>query len=111
MIRRLWSRDVLLSGPALLGYLAGVKLLLHFYFNSYYAYQRDELYFIACGEHLAWGYVDVGPLAMWLGRLSREELEGVAVRAPVVRGRPDLDVASVVQEISFVFGSGEGPLI
>lgn len=47
---------------------------LHFYFNSYYGYQRDELYFIACGEHLDWGYVDVGPLAMWLGRLSREIL-------------------------------------
>ena len=74
MNKRAPSREVLLSGPALVAYLAAFKLLLHFYFNSYYGYQRDELYFIACGEHLAFGYVDVGPLTMWLGRLSREVL-------------------------------------
>lgn len=67
-------RGLLRTELALLGGMAALKLLLHFCFNSYYGYQRDELYFIACGEHLAWGYVDVGPLAMWLGRLSREVL-------------------------------------
>jgi len=68
------TKEVLLSDLAILFYLAAFKLVLHLYFNRYYGYQRDELYFIACGEHLAWGYVDVGPLAMWLGRLSREVL-------------------------------------
>jgi len=62
------------SGPAIVIYIAVVKLLIHFYFNafSYYGYLRDELYFIACGKHLDWGYVDIGPLTVWIGRLSRE---------------------------------------
>ena len=64
------------SGAAIVAYLAVLKLLLHFYFNafSYYGLLRDELYFIEAGKHLDWGYVDVGPLTMWMGRLSRELL-------------------------------------
>ena len=63
-----------LGGTAIVIYIAVVKFLIHFYFNafSYYGYLRDELYFIACGKHLDWGYVDIGPLTIWIGRLSRE---------------------------------------
>ena len=39
---------------------------------AYYGYMRDELYFIEAGKHLDWGYVDIGPLTIWMGRLSRE---------------------------------------
>jgi hypothetical protein len=70
----MFSRKAFFSGTALIIYLAVFKLLLHLSLNGYYGYQRDELYFIACGNRLALGYVDVGPLAMWLGRLSREVL-------------------------------------
>jgi hypothetical protein len=27
-----------------------------------YGYFRDELYYLVCGQHLAWGYVDQGPI-------------------------------------------------
>ena len=63
-----------LSGPAIVAYLAVLKLLLHFYFNAFsnYGLFYDELERIDDGKHLDWGYVDDGPLTVWMGRLSRE---------------------------------------
>ncbi len=46
-------------------------LLLHFSFNGGYGYFRDELYYIACGEHLSFGYVDHPPLIALIASLSR----------------------------------------
>lgn len=50
--------------------LAGLTLLLHFLFNGQYGFFRDELYYIACGHHLAWGYVDQPPLVAVVARVS-----------------------------------------
>ncbi len=51
--------------------LAGLAVGVHFLFNRQYGYFRDELYYAACGEHLAWGYVDHAPLVAWASWLSR----------------------------------------
>jgi hypothetical protein len=51
--------------------LAVSATLIHFLFNGGYGYFRDELYYAACGEHLAWGYVDHAPLAPAIAWLSR----------------------------------------
>jgi len=51
--------------------LALANFLLHLYFNNRYGYFRDEFNYMACGDHLAWGYVDHPPLIPFLIRLSR----------------------------------------
>ena len=51
--------------------LAATATLVHFLFNSGYGYFRDELYYAACGQHLAWGYVDHAPgvaVVAWASR-------------------------------------------
>jgi hypothetical protein len=48
-----------------------VAMLVHLLTNSRYGYFRDELYYIACGRHLAFGYVDQPPLSILLLRLSQ----------------------------------------
>jgi len=42
--------------------LSGAKLLIHLLLANRYGYFRDELYFLDCGRHLDWGYVDHAPL-------------------------------------------------
>jgi 4-amino-4-deoxy-L-arabinose transferase-like glycosyltransferase len=46
------------------GCLGGVKLLAHLLTTGTFGYGFfvDELYFLACAEHLDWGYVDMPPL-------------------------------------------------
>ncbi len=58
-------------------FLAAAAVLLHIATNGRYGYFRDELYYIATSDHLAWGYVDFAPLASLLLRVSRTVLGDV----------------------------------
>src|SRR3954454_14942426 len=51
--------------------LSALKLALHLVVNGRYDYFRDELYYIACSQHLGWGYVDQPPLIALSVRLGR----------------------------------------
>jgi hypothetical protein len=50
--------------------LALATVALHLAFCHRFGYYRDELYFIDCAKHLAWGYVDQPPLAPFLTWLT-----------------------------------------
>jgi hypothetical protein len=52
-----------------------VKFAIHLVTNLLqphlgWGYFRDELYYIACGQHLAFGYVDHGPIVALQARLA-----------------------------------------
>ena len=56
---------------ALIGAFAAGAFFLHLLTANRYGYFRDELYYAACGQHLAWGYVDHAPLiavVCWFAR-------------------------------------------
>ena len=67
------SRGFIRSDNALLLGLASLKLLIHLYTNAFAGYGifRDELYYLACSEHPALGYVDQPPLSIWILSASR----------------------------------------
>src|SRR5277367_4373327 len=65
------DRDVALRSRVMLFALASCKLLIQFAGINHYGFFRDELYYIACGEHLAWGYVDQPPLIAFVAWLAR----------------------------------------
>ena len=56
------------------GLIAAIKLLLHLYAGRHYGYFVDELYYLACADHLAWGYVDQPPLIAFIAKLTRVTL-------------------------------------
>src|ERR1700675_2876942 len=59
------------SGLLIVLGISVAKLLFHCYFNNRYGYFRDEFDYIACGDHLAWGYVDQPPLIPFLIHVCR----------------------------------------
>lgn len=50
---------------------AALKLVIEASVITRYGWFRDELYYIACSKHLAWGYVDHPPFSIALLALSR----------------------------------------
>jgi hypothetical protein len=56
---------------ALAALFAIATFVFHIASAGRYGYQRDELYFLSCAQHLAWGYVDQPPLIAVIARLGR----------------------------------------
>ena len=69
MSKETQARHWLLSDTAILIYVALARFVIHLLTNGGYGIARDELYYIACGNHLDWGYVDHPPLTPFLARL------------------------------------------
>ena len=64
----------LLGAGAILLYLAAAKVLVHLLTAGNYGYFRDELYYVAAGERLQFGYVDFPPLVAVVAAATRAVL-------------------------------------
>jgi len=80
---------------AVVSALAVIKLALHLATTGRFGYELfvDELYFLDCSRHLAWGYVDMPPLFPFITALVRA-LVGESLLA--VRILPALSGAATV---------------
>jgi hypothetical protein len=54
--------------------VAAIYFLLHMLTASRYGYFRDAFYYLACSEHLDWGYVDQPPLIVVVAWIARRSL-------------------------------------
>ena len=68
------SSHPLLSGTALICGLALIRLAIYLIAGPRYGYFRDELYYLACGRHPAWGYMDQPPLIAWIAWLLQHTI-------------------------------------
>ena len=79
--------------------LALAKLAIQFAGITRYGFFRDEFYYMACGEHLAWGYVDQPPLIAFISWLERHVFGNsiVSIRLlPVLAGAAVVFLTGVV---------------
>jgi 4-amino-4-deoxy-L-arabinose transferase-like glycosyltransferase len=83
--------------------LAAVKLAGHLYAGRSYGYFVDELYYLDCSRHLAWGYVDQPPLIAaiaWLVRMTLGQSLSAIRLLPALAGAAEvLLTAAIAREL------------
>jgi hypothetical protein len=93
------SPEKRLTATALVLCIAAGKFLVHLYAGRHYGYFVDELYYLACSRHLAWGYVDQPPLIAvitWLARLLLGDSLPAIRFFPAVAGAAEVGLAALI---------------
>src|SRR5580700_10936452 len=83
--------------------LAAVAVALQMATNGRYGYFRDELYYLALSHHLAWGYVDLAPMAplvVYIGRvLFGDSLHALRLLPALALGAEILITGLITREL------------
>lgn len=83
--------------------IALANFLLHLYFNNRYGYFRDEFNYIACGDHLTWGFVDHPPLVPFLLKICRlifgDSLRSIRLFPALASSGTIILTAAIVREL------------
>src|ERR1700688_1202299 len=97
------SDSFLASEMAIASLIAAEAVVFQMRTNGHYGYFRDELYFLACSDHLAWGYVDFAPLVALLARISRfalgDSLHAIRVLPALAQGGEILITGLIAREL------------
>ena len=93
------KKGLAITATALVLCIVAGKFLVHLYAGRHYGYFVDELYFLACSRHLAWGYVDQPPLTAaitWLERaLLGDSLPALRL-LPAVAGAAEVGLTALI---------------
>jgi 4-amino-4-deoxy-L-arabinose transferase-like glycosyltransferase len=93
------NSTLVFSATAVVLAISAVKLAVHLYAGRHYGYFVDELYYLACGRHLAWGYVDQPPLIAAVAWLVRKTLGQslLAIRLfPAIAGAGEVALTALI---------------
>ena len=90
-------------GTALLISLSVIYVVIHLIFIKQYGYFRDELYYIACSNHLAFGYVDQPPFVALIAfistRLFGESLFAIRILSVLAGGLTVFITGNVTKQL------------
>jgi 4-amino-4-deoxy-L-arabinose transferase-like glycosyltransferase len=92
-------RTLLLGNGWVILCIAACKFLIHLYAGRHYGYFVDELYYLACSRHLAWGYVDQPPLialVTWVERMLLGDSLPAIRLLPAVAGAAEVALTALL---------------
>lgn len=93
-----WTRPSFILGVA--------SLALHGLANGHYGFFRDELYFIVCGDHPDWGYVDQPALVPLLASWSHAIFGDVVLGFRVLPALVMTATVALTAEFTRIVGGG-----
>lgn len=98
------SKRLLPTG--LVAAFAAAKLVVHLVSIQGYGYFRDELYYLACADHPAFGYVDHPPWSVWVLWVIRQILGDSAVAIRLVPALLGAATVALIGMMAHRLGAG-----